>query len=221
MDTASLFNYNENLKKNGNESFFFKEKKVINGVSDLQLWQEFKSGSESAFATIYKNHAAKLYSYGLKLVRNEDLVKDSIQDLFVDIWNSKDKLANVTSIKGYLYKSIRRKLIREATKQRKFFDNTKDISNLLSSTPSAEFNLIEKQHFDRDCKILKKHIATLSQKQKEIIHLKFYANLSYEDIMEVMSLDKKATYNLMSRTVKILRKQMKFSLIFLMLLFSF
>ncbi|MGY0408412.1 MAG: RNA polymerase sigma factor [Polaribacter sp.] len=208
-------------KKEKNELFFSKKSKSINEVSDLQLWQEFKSGSEFAFEIIYKNHAFKLYSYGLKLVRNKDLVKDAIQDLFIDIWNTKDKLANVTSIKGYLYKSIRRKLIAQATKQRKFFNDTKDINNLLNTTPSKEFNLIEKQRFDNDCRTLKKHIATLTHKQKEIIHLKFYVGLSYEEIMEVMSLDKKATYNLMSRTIQILRNQMKLTLIFGALLFSF
>ena len=44
-------------------------------IGDVQLWQEFQSGSEKAYATIYKNNVSLLYSYGLKLVHNKDLVK--------------------------------------------------------------------------------------------------------------------------------------------------
>lgn len=61
--------------------------KVI-ATTDLHLWQEFKKGSESAFAKIYEDYASGLYSYGLKVVYNKELVKDSIQDLFVEIWSS-------------------------------------------------------------------------------------------------------------------------------------
>ena len=52
---------------------------------DVQLWQDFQTGSESAFAAIYKKIAGLLYSYGLKIVSDNESVKDSIQDLFIEL----------------------------------------------------------------------------------------------------------------------------------------
>ncbi|MEN8124969.1 MAG: sigma-70 family RNA polymerase sigma factor [Bacteroidota bacterium] len=182
-------------------------KKII-VMADLQLWQEFQMGSESAFATIYELHVALLYSYGLKLVYDKELVKDTIQDLFIELWDAKDRLAQVQSIKAYLYKSLRRKLITKASKERKTFDKNQDINNLDKKIPSAEINLIEKQRFEEQRYALQKVLITLTDKQKEIIHLKFYGQLSYNEIAEIMSLDKKGVYNLMARTIKLLKKQL-------------
>ncbi|MDO5981390.1 RNA polymerase sigma factor [Flavivirga spongiicola] len=182
-------------------------KKTI-ATSDLHLWQEFKKGSESAFALIYEDHAAGLYSYGLKVVYNKELVKDTIQDLFIEIWDAKERLASVESIKAYLYKSLRRKLIVRASKVRKTFDKNKDINDLDKKIPSAEVSLIEKQRFEEQRLALQKALNMLNDKQREIIHLKFYGRLSYSEVMEIMSLDKKGVYNLMARTIKVLKQNL-------------
>ncbi|WP_299666553.1 sigma-70 family RNA polymerase sigma factor [uncultured Polaribacter sp.] len=187
--------------------------------NDLQLWQEFQTGSESAFATIYEQNVALLYSYGLKLVFDKELVKDMTQDLFIELWNSKERLARVQSIKAYLYKSLRRKLIKSSSKQKKRFDKSKDVSNLDKKTPSAEISLIEKQLFDEKRDALNKAITTLSERQREIIYLKFYGRLGYNEIGEIMSLDKKSAYNLMARTVKILKKNLISIILFSLLLY--
>ncbi len=176
---------------------------------DLQLWRSFQAGSDVAYETIYRNHAVSLYSFGLKLTKDKELVKDCIQDLFIELWNSKHRLAPVKSIKSYLFKSIRRKLIAESVKKRKFFSD-----NVLTKTPkylqncSAEVNLIDNQNFNQQRKELQMALSMLTDRQKEIIHLKFYSLLSYVEISEVMVLTIKGTYKLMGRSICRLRKYM-------------
>ena len=201
------------------------QKKSVSGsiekgiaVVDLQLWQEFQAGSESAFANIYEQHAALLYSYGLKLVYDTELVKDTIQDLFIELWEAKDRLAKVQSIKAYLYKSLRRKLIAKASKERKTFDKSIDIDNLDNRIASAEISLIKKQRFDEQRELLNKALSILTDKQREVIHLKFYGRLNYNEIAEIMFLNKKGVYNLMARTIKLLKKHLV-SLVLIIVLF--
>ncbi|GAB1857576.1 sigma-70 family RNA polymerase sigma factor [Flavobacteriaceae bacterium MHTCC 0001] len=178
-------------------------------VSDMQLWQEFQLGNENAYATIYKNNVSLLYNYGIKIVNNEPLVKDCIQDLFVEIWNKKDSLSSVKFIKSYLYTAIRRKLIAESRKVKHNYNlNIKEVSSDLTST-SIEHKLIEKQNFDEHSTMLNNALSRLTNKQKEAIYLKFNAQLSYEEISQVMSLTKKGCYKLIDRAIKGLRKQMK------------
>lgn len=188
-------------------------------VFDIQLWQELKKGSEDAFATIYSENVHRLYSYGLKLVTDKSLVKDCIQDLFVEIWDSKHRLGEVKSIKSYLYKSIRRKLIAEASKQRNRYDRSAVLRVVGNTTHSPEINLIELQSLEEDKNKLMQILKKLNKKQREIIHLKFYVNLSYDEISEIMSLDKKSTYNLMAHTIKLLRQYVVVISITLILIF--
>ncbi|HUH46510.1 MAG TPA: sigma-70 family RNA polymerase sigma factor [Arenibacter sp.] len=189
-------------------------------ISDFELWQQFKEGNEAAFAHIYSANAQRLYSYGLKLVNDKDLIKDCIQDLFVEIWDTKHKLSSVRSIKAYLYKSIRRKLIYQASHKRKKFDQFYKLETIQETVPSIEIRLIEKQRFDDDRKRVKKALDKLNKKQREIIHLKYYGGMGYDEISEIMGLDKKATYNLMAHTIKLLRQDLGGILFIILVLLS-
>ncbi|MCK0146214.1 sigma-70 family RNA polymerase sigma factor [Arenibacter sp. F26102] len=177
-------------------------------VSDLQLWQDFQRGDEAAFASMYSLNADRLYGYGMKLVKDNELVKDCIQDLFVELWDTKHRLSSVRSIKAYLFKCLRRKLIAGASKQRNRFVSAIKLEMVREATPSSEINLIEKQRLDHERKILTKSLKKLTGKQQEIIHLKYYGNLGYEEISEIMDMDKKGVYNLMAHTIKLLRQHL-------------
>ena len=155
-------------------------------------------------------------------MNDKDLVKDCIQDLFVEIWDTKDRLGPVRSIKAYLYSSIRRKLIRRASHKRKRFNEVHGMEVVQEPVPSIEIRLIEKQRFDDERRQVVKALGKLNKKQREIIHLKYYGDLGYDEISEIMGLDKKATYNLMAHTIKLLRQDLGGILFtFLMIVLSF
>ena len=170
---------------------------------DSKLWMEFKLGNENAFQIIYEKNASALYDYGLKITHMPNLVKDCIQDLFVDLWNTKQRLGEVKAIRPYLYKSFRRRLKSMMVKN-KYVNLDFNSHSLIE--PSHELKLIEKQIFDRKLKCLKEVMLELTDRQKEIIHLKYYGGLSYAEISEVMVLSPKAVYKLMGRAIKYLRQ---------------
>lgn len=215
-----------------NKEFFFESRDLKEGfmgakpkefqVSDEVLWQQFQKGSEYAFASIYKCNVARLFNYGKKLVNDDTMVQDAIQDLFVEIWDKRERLGAVKSIKSYLYKCIRRKLLLKISVKRKKLKAVPDFEGFQTATPSHEISLIEKQQFDAAQLRLQKAIATLNSKQREIIHLKFYGKLSYNEISEIMNLDKKGVYNLISRTLQQLRLHLGTDFfIFLVFIFFF
>ncbi|MBJ6368592.1 RNA polymerase sigma factor [Snuella sedimenti] len=176
------------------------------GISDHQVWHRLKEGDEYAFALIYKSNFHFLYSYGLKLVYDKALVRDSIQDLFVHIWDRKHKLGEVANIRMYLCKALRRRVLNERKKGLKLV-NTSSIqqSDTLVFSESVEHRLIEKQKFDYKLSKLKVCVNRLTTKQREMIHLKFYVGLNYKEIAEIMDLSTKATYKLMGRAIGALR----------------
>ena len=187
-------------------------------VSDEVLWQQFQKGRESAFAKIYKDNVGRLYSYGKKLVKDDGLVEDAIQDMFVELWDARERLGAVKSIKSYLYMCIRRKLLLKVSVARKT-NSQSTLESLQKITPSYEISLIEKQQFDAAQMALQKAMTHLNGKQMEIIHLKFYSKLSYNEIADIMQLEKKGVYNLIARTLLQLRSHLKpeFLIAFLLL----
>src|SRR5438105_8193570 len=81
-------------------------------TDDLSLWLRFKNGDKEAFAALYQKHIISLLAYGHKLCNDEEILKDTLQELFIEIWNARQSLAITDSVKFYLFKALRYKLIR-------------------------------------------------------------------------------------------------------------
>src|SRR5438477_8459552 len=80
-------------------------------INEFSIWNDFRSGDPSAYSLIYRKYFFALYSYGKKFSSDKELIEDCIQDLFIKIWNNRDNLNDTTSIKYYLFISLKRKLV--------------------------------------------------------------------------------------------------------------
>ncbi|MEO5979068.1 MAG: sigma-70 family RNA polymerase sigma factor [Chryseolinea sp.] len=175
--------------------------------SDETVWTAaFRDGSRDALATLYFRYFKFLKAYGQKILLDGDAVKDSIQDLFVEMWNNKERLSIPRSVKAYLIISLQRKLIRYKKKMQRAplkVDSLPDTEMVESKEDQIIFeqNLLDKQ------RTLNRAIKCLTKRQQEAIHLKFYANLSYEEIVGVMNISADAIYNLISKAIDTLQKQ--------------
>ena len=172
---------------------------------DSVLWKSFKQGNKQAFAQIFKKYYSDLFYYGVKLVNNEDLVKDELQELFSDLWNKRRNLSDITHVKAYLIKSFRRKVLKTLTKVRKI--NTVEISDTLDVEfqLSIEELIINGEQRNIDLNKLRTSIERLNKTQKEIIYLKFYNNLDYQEIAEITGLKYQSIRNSMHKALKVLR----------------
>lgn len=168
--------------------------------SDEQLWQQFTSGSKATFEHIYYKHVNLLYDYGVRLCKDAQLTEDCVQDLFSYLWENQHKLPAVKAVKPYLLVSLKRRVYRKLNEQKK------DIIKIYEVLDSD--NVGFDPELDDDSKsilALKQAFSKLSEKQKEVIYLRFYNQLSYEEIAEVMEVQVKAIYKLMARAIQTLR----------------
>lgn len=183
--------------------FFSKE------ADDLTIWLEFKDGSESAFSYIYKKYFDNLLNYGLQFTKDQELVKDLIQDFFIDLREKRSKLGDTNSIKYYLFKSLRRKILRYLKKEKHLILS----ANVLQSFQvvlSHESILINQQLNQEQGKRLEKAFAKLTPKQREVIFYIFYENLSYKEVASIMGLmNVKSARNILYKAIEAIKKQME------------
>ncbi|WP_161889098.1 RNA polymerase sigma factor [Pontibacter russatus] len=168
--------------------------------SEQQLWDSFRNGCEDSYALIYQQYFHTLYSYGLKVCSEREIVRDCIQDLFIYIWKNREKLSSTTSIKFYLYRSLKTRLIDSFKFQQKHFQLT-DYDLELESVCSEEINIIVAQTSEAQQKRVLLALEKLTERQKESLKLKFYEELSSEEIGKRMSISVEGVYNLVSKAL--------------------
>jgi len=184
-------------------------------------WKAFKSGNAASFSHLYQKYSAGLYNYGAKFSTDKDLIKECIQELFVAIWTKRDSVGNPEHIKNYLYKSFRNLLLKKTTQLQKnhSFDETENYEFNVSL--NIEEALIDGERRQKITEQLQLTISGLTPRQKEAIFLKFYEQLSYEEVAEVMGITVKATYKIMARSLDFLKDNLsKEDLLLLYLVFN-
>ena len=173
------------------------------------IWEAFKKGNESAFIYIYETYFDQLFVYGSQFTRNEDIVKDAIQDLFIALRNHRSGLGKTDSIKFYLYKSLKRAVIKECGR---WFNQCEELNNtkIFDFTFSHEQVLIERQLDEEKTAMLNKAIQSLSPRKREVIYYFYYEGMSYQQIQELMEMSHiRSARNLLYKAVDFLREQIK------------
>jgi len=189
-------------------------------ISAKQYWLLLKNGDADALESLYKLYSNALYNYGSKFSIDKDLIKESIQELFVNIWTRREFIGHPANVKNYLFKSFRLSIFKKTTQLRKNQEYQETEDYPFSVTLNIEDVIIEGETKDELKKKLEFALQRLTDKQKEAIFLKFYESLSYDEIAEVMGISVKATYKIMARSLSFLRENLtKDELLILLSLF--
>lgn len=180
------------------------------GGGEDELWISLRSGSREALNAIFDKYCRVLHSFGRNITADQGLISDCVQDLFVELWVKRNVLApHVSSIKFYLIKSLRRRIVRGLSDSRRFAGQVHPGNYFDEVEFSIEVNVIRSQLSAEQSMQLKASIATLNSRQQEAMYLKFYEGMVYEDIASVMDTNVKAVYNLISRSIAALQKFFK------------
>ena len=173
--------------------------------TDADLWEAFRLGDEAAYAAIYEQHAASLYEYGLRLTQEEFLVRDALHDLFVRLWTRRDSLPRIDSIRYYLLTGLRNALLDHKRRDQRYQHVALDEEApfQLSFSPEAEADQQEAQQA-QSARLLAA-IEQLSPRQKQLVYLRYYEELEYPQIAELLAINVKGVYKLAARALDALK----------------
>nr|WP_295933041.1 sigma-70 family RNA polymerase sigma factor [uncultured Dyadobacter sp.] len=174
------------------------------------LWQDFLTGDVKAFERLMAGSFRFLFSYGSKFSKDKEFVKDSIQDLFLVLWEKKENLNPDAAVRPYLMASLRRLMHRQSSAR-----------TWVGSEPlngddeyfDIEFS-VEAEYIENEVTLvrtrqLEKLLKALPRRQKEVVYLKFFQELSREQIAEVMAVSPQTVSNLLQIAIRQLKAHWK------------
>jgi RNA polymerase sigma factor (sigma-70 family) len=177
-------------------------------MKDEQLiWDTFRFGDESSFRMLFEEYYTRLFNYGHKFSADDHLIQDALQDLFTRLWKNRENIRETGSVRNYLYKSFRRVLLRMLEVHHRKYE----FSPLVEVThPATEFGydetMISRERLEAVRVNLARALEKMTPRQREIIHLRYYAELEYEEIAVVMQLSAASTYKLLYKAIDTLRQ---------------
>lgn len=143
------------------------------------------------FESIFKDNYTPLFRYINSMVKDEAQAKDVIADLFLNIWQQREKL-QIENIKPYLFRAARNGALKAINLQ----NQTAQLPDDLFNIPTDSYNPFERFAAKQSIKIVEQLINTLSPKRREMIELRLLGLKNHEIAQMLDVNEKNIEYNM-------------------------
>lgn len=172
------------------------------------LNDSLRKGEPHAYQIIFDKYYSHLFSYINAYTKNEEATKDIIQESFINLWNTRDKINPSMSILSYLHKIAYHKFIDSYRKDKR-------VKSFLDELTYTKINeLIEEYDNEKDLvkhktDIIRSVIEELPPRCKEIFKMSKYDGLKYMEIAKTLNLSIKTVEAQMSKAFALIRIRFK------------
>lgn len=155
-----------------------------------------------------QRYYGNLFHYGSRLSRDEEMIRDCIQEVFISLWQRRETATAILSLRYYLLRAIKNKVLKALYYSRRKAAGVDDLQKEYDffHESSVEQMIIEQQLSEEKAARLRNALASLSRRQHEAVYLKFYQRLDHAQITELMSISRQSVYNLQHESILRLRQ---------------
>ena len=168
-----------------------------------KLTERLKRGDREALFSIMTCYYNDLFRYGIKFTSDRDLTKDIIGQFFLHVWDHRKQFCSAENTKGYLVVSFKHFVLQYLQKISQQLDIPHAESELFEY-PYEDY-IVAWQNEETLKTLLKTAVESLPPRQRELVQLRFYEQLSHEEIAVKTSLSLRSVYNLLYEAIKKLR----------------
>lgn len=175
-------------------------------TNEYELIRRFSEGDEKAFLQIFNSYHKKIFPFVQKYVHSSDLAKDLTQEVFVKIWEQREKLSEIKAFKSYLFtvaKNHTLNALKKASRSQEVMGEI--VEAYLVGNNTTEEKLLDKEYLF----YLNKALAQLPERSREIFRLCREQKKTYEEVASIMGISRNAVKNHMVLSMKHLRKSVE------------
>lgn len=154
---------------------------------DIDIISSFKEGNESAFNYLVLKYQKKIYWVVRKMVIDHDEADEITQEVFIKLFKSLKDFRGESALYTYIYKIAINYSLNYLKKQKSIFSKTKIFSEeeyKISSGENQQDELIDESARKQ---LLKEAINMLPNQQRAVFNMRFYDNLSYDEIANILN----------------------------------
>lgn len=165
-----------------------------------------------ALARLYRQLNGPLRYYGQQIIANQSIpsINDILQELFLWIAKHPHKLKTVDNLEAYLFATLRENIYRaffRKNQQKKYQDNyLKSLSDKDQLTSPIEEAIVQADNKRTQKEWIQYQLSQIAPSQREVLYLKYFNQLSYQEIAQIMKISEQVARNYAYRGIQQLRK---------------
>jgi len=188
---------------------------LLNIKPEDHIIKQLAQGNPLVFEGVFKTHYKELILHALRFVEDEEEAEEIVQALFLDIWNKRAELQINTSLRSYLYTSVRNTCLNFIKHKKVEYKYKEHNAHLITEESGTEKDSLVQQELAEK---IDQAISKLPPERQKVFKMSRYEGLKYKEIAEQMNISVKTVENQMGKALKFLREEL---VEFLPLLFIF
>jgi len=185
-------------------------------LSDVELVGLLKQSNHKAYEEIYNRYNYLLIQHAYKKLRDEDLAKDIIQEVFTNLWVKRENELKAGNLVGYLYVCARNKILDHYGRQKiesKYISSFSEFA--LNHSPANTDHLLREKDFKA---YIEKEIQALPKRMRQIFELSRNEHYSHREIAEILDTNEQNVSKQIMNALKILRNRLGIYLFMMLIL---
>lgn len=175
-----------------------------------ETWNLFLKGNHEAFNDLYNQHYLGLINFGIKMTGDRIKANECLVEMLLGLWEKRERLPEVTHVRSYLLTCVRMVILKKikAEKLREFKEES-------AFSESSQYDISYEDYITRiqsDTQLknrLSRSLGKLSARQRELLKLKFFDGLNYDEIAHQCQISKRTAYNIVHESLKVLREELQ------------
>lgn len=187
------------------------DKKII----ELEWIEKIREGDKTAFKKLFEEYYPKLYWFVNRYLMSKEIADDIVKELFIELWQRKDRFIIQSSLNAYLYASARNRAfnyIRSKQSKEKYLTIRSIEDEELTIITSPAKNPSEVLEQKELSEAVQSAVELLPGRTKLVFTLHRDDGLTYAEIAQVLDISAKTVENQMARAFKILRSRLSYLL---------
>lgn len=172
-------------------------------IIESELIQLICAGNAKAFEEIYYRYKKSVFGFIIKYVRSVDIAEDLTQEIFIKIWEQKEKLKDIRSFRSYLFTLSKNHTLNGL---KKIANSENAVNHLLFYAPIEEDSTVWNFQFKEYSNLINRTLKNMPERTMQIFKLCREEGKSYEEAAALIGVSQNAIKNHMVSAMKTFKK---------------
>ncbi len=170
--------------------------------AEINLIHQLNTGNELVFEKVFKQYFKALQNYAYTILNDLDVAEEMVQNVFLKIWEKREKLPQDANIGSYLYKSVYHESLNWLRHEKvKFSHQEHTLYSMKNETDNTADRIKMKQLEEH----LQKALNDLPQQCRTIFQMSRFDELRYREIADELGISVKTVENQMGKALRLMR----------------
>ena len=160
-------------------------------ISDSRLLNLMQRGDTDALGVLYVRYSAQVRNFAMGFLQNEGDADDVTHDVFVNLWQQRDEISDIESLKAYLF-TMTRNAIFSIFRHRRIAETSSETEEKITTTDLLE--------------LVQLTIDSMPEQRRRIFTMSRFDHLTYDEIAGALGISRKTVEYHMSQALARLRK---------------